>query len=199
MADLYEIRADFDGKSIVMYQAYGDAIADVALRHQKFVHPFSFHRMTWIKPSFLWLMHRSQWAKKRNQERILAVRMSIEGLYEALENGVHTSPGTRIHSSHELWEEAFENASVHVQWDTERSLRGTALSCYSIQIGLGRAVIERFATDWIVSIEDYTTRVHKIRGMLDSGKTSAIKRLLPPEKHFSLKQSIIDRIVPSGR
>ncbi|MGW1086997.1 DUF4291 family protein [Streptomyces sp. NPDC002596] len=25
--------------------------------------------MTWIKPSFLWLMHRSNWAQKSGQER----------------------------------------------------------------------------------------------------------------------------------
>lgn len=47
----YEIRADYNHDSIVVYQAYNDSIADAALRNQRFVAPFCFHRMTWIKPS----------------------------------------------------------------------------------------------------------------------------------------------------
>ncbi|MBL8891477.1 MAG: DUF4291 family protein [Planctomycetaceae bacterium] len=30
-------------------------MAEPALKQQRFVAPFSFDRMTWIKPSFLWL------------------------------------------------------------------------------------------------------------------------------------------------
>lgn len=69
-----EIRADFDARSIVVYQAYSPAIANAALKAQRFVPPFSTGRMTWIKPSFLWLMERSRWAQKTGQEFILAVR-----------------------------------------------------------------------------------------------------------------------------
>ena len=52
----YEIRADYDSRSITVYQAYGAAIALPALHSQRFVAPFSLNRMIWIKPSFLWLM-----------------------------------------------------------------------------------------------------------------------------------------------
>src|SRR5262249_6801183 len=54
----FEIRADFDARSIVVYQAFSSAIALPALEAQRLVPPFSFQRMTWIKPSFLWLMER---------------------------------------------------------------------------------------------------------------------------------------------
>src|SRR5262245_21552067 len=74
-----QIRADFDRDTIVVYQAYSPAIADAALEAQRFVPPFSLHRMTWIKPSFLWLMHRSHWGQKRGQERVLAVRIKRAG------------------------------------------------------------------------------------------------------------------------
>jgi hypothetical protein len=60
----HEIRADFDRDTIAIYQAYSPAIADAALAAQRFVSPFSFHRMTWIKPSFHWLMHRSYWGRR---------------------------------------------------------------------------------------------------------------------------------------
>jgi hypothetical protein len=35
------------------------AFAEAAVAAQRFVNPFSLSRMTWIKPSFLWMMHRS--------------------------------------------------------------------------------------------------------------------------------------------
>lgn len=53
MPKTHEIRASYDRDGIVVYQAYSSAIADPALKAQRFVEPFSFGRMTWIKPSFL--------------------------------------------------------------------------------------------------------------------------------------------------
>jgi hypothetical protein len=58
-----EIRADYDRETIVVYQAYGPQIAVPAVAAQRFVPPFSLGRMTWIKPSFRWLMHRSNWVE----------------------------------------------------------------------------------------------------------------------------------------
>src|SRR5271157_3733689 len=87
----HEIRADFDRETIAIYQAYSPAIADPALTAQRFVAPFSFHRMTWIKPSFLWMMHRSNWGQKSGQERILAVRITRAGWEKALSLAVLTS------------------------------------------------------------------------------------------------------------
>ena len=84
MAKLHETRADYDAETIVMYQAYSPIIAEPALAAQRFVAPFSFGRMTWIKPSFLWLMHRSNWGRRAGQERILAVRIRRSGWDKAL-------------------------------------------------------------------------------------------------------------------
>lgn len=90
MPSLHEIRATYDRDTIVIYQAYASAIADSALKAQKFVEPFSFSRMTWIKPSFLWLMHRSNWGTKSGQERTLAVTLSRAGWESALSRAVLT-------------------------------------------------------------------------------------------------------------
>ena len=65
MADYFEIRADYNQHTITIYQAYNDAIADVAVRDGRFGAPFSFNRMTWIKPSFMWMMERSNWGLKK--------------------------------------------------------------------------------------------------------------------------------------
>jgi hypothetical protein len=95
MPPTYEIRADYDPESIVVYQAYPEAIAVPAVRSNRFVPPFSLHRMTWIKPSFLWLMERSNWGQKPGQQYILAVRITRTGWEEALSRAVLTHPQRR--------------------------------------------------------------------------------------------------------
>src|SRR5947208_14844524 len=123
----HEIRADFDAQSIVVYQAYSSQIALPALTAGRFVPPFSLGRMTWIKPSYLWLMERSNWGQKSGQEYILAIRIKRSGWQEALSLGVLTHPEKSIYPNAEIWSAEFEKAHVHIQWDPERSIRGANL------------------------------------------------------------------------
>src|SRR5262245_22423382 len=141
MAKAYEIRANFDRDTIVVYQAYPPAIADAALQAQRFMPPFSLRRMTWIKPSLLWLMHRSNWGRKAGQERVLAVRIKRSGWETALSLAVPTSFVPGVFASPEEWAGQFAAAPVHLQWDPERSLRGAGLPHYSIQVGLSRHIV----------------------------------------------------------
>ena len=184
MPQPYEIRADFDRDTFVVYQAYSSAIADPALKAQRFVPPFSFHRMTWIKPSFLWLMHRSNWGQKAGQERSVAIRISRGGWEKALSLGVLTHPEPSIYRHPGEWEEAFANAPVHVQWDTERSMRGAGLDHYSIQVGISRHLIQDFVDQWIVSISDLTSTVVKMRDLIRSGREAHARKLLPRERVY---------------
>ncbi len=184
MAATHEIRAEYDRASIVVYQAYGEAIAKPAVQAQKLVPPFSLHRMTWIKPSFLWMMHRSNWGKKSGQERTLAVRISLAGWDEALSLAVLTSPEPKVHGSAVTWDKEFKKAVVHVQWDTERSLRGAAFDHYSIQVGLSRHIIEKFVEEWILSIEDISHRGRfgfevMVSGVRLPGTSRQISRPIP--------------------
>src|SRR5690348_18307176 len=120
----YEIRAEYDSRSIVVYQAYGAAIALAALQQQRFVAPFSLNRMTWIKPSFLWMMERSNWGTKPGQEYILAVRITRQGWEEALAQAVLTSPESGVYRDADEWRGQQKQALVHVQWDPERTIHG---------------------------------------------------------------------------
>lgn len=52
------IRAVFDNETITVYQAYKKEIALTAVENQTFVPLFKLERMTWIKPSLLWMMYR---------------------------------------------------------------------------------------------------------------------------------------------
>ena len=90
----HEIRADYDTTSIIVYQAYRKEIALPALASQRFVPPFSLNRMTWIKPSFLWMMERSNWGRKAGQEYVLAVRITRAGWDEALSSAILTFFGS---------------------------------------------------------------------------------------------------------
>ena len=57
-------------------------------------------RMTWIKPSFLWMMYRCGYARKEGQERVLAVRITREGFDWAVAHAVDSKfsgkPAVRV-------------------------------------------------------------------------------------------------------
>jgi hypothetical protein len=198
MTVMRQIRADFDATTIVVYQAYPRPIADAALAAGTFVAPFSFTRMTWIKPSLLWLMHRSNWARKPGQERVLAVRITRAGWEHALSRGVLTAPVPAVHGSAAAWNREFEAADVHVQWDPERSLRGAALNHYSIQVGVGRDLISTYVGEWLVGLTDLTPLVWRIGKLVRSGQAAKAERLLPPARPYPLNQAVAHRLQADG-
>lgn len=61
------ILAQFDDESVVVYQAYRPAIGHFAAAYRYFGGAFSFNRMSWIKPNFLWMMYRSGRGSKNEQ------------------------------------------------------------------------------------------------------------------------------------
>ncbi|AUX25685.1 hypothetical protein SOCEGT47_062340 [Sorangium cellulosum] len=195
MPKLREVRADYDRETIVVYQAYAPAIAEPALRAQRFVPPFSFGRMTWIKPSFLWLMHRSNWNHKAGQERTLAVRIRRAAWDKALSLAVLTSPEPGAFRSPDEWTRAFAGAKVHVQWDPERTLRGAALPCYSIQVGISRHLIREYVEDWIVAIEDYTPLARKLHQQIQAGHAEKASRFLPKERPYLVDPAVGRRLL----
>ena len=186
----FEIRADYDAETIVVYQAYRPAIGDAAVAAQRFVAPFSLNRMTWIKPSFLWMMHRSGWAAKPGQERVLAVRITRAGWEEALRNAVLTTPEPRVYDSHLQWREAFSRAIVRVQWDPEYSLLDAKLDHRSIQVGLSRHIIARYVNDWTVEIRDVSALAHQMSALMCNGDIERAKTLLPHEKPYPLDEAL---------
>lgn len=190
----FEIRAEYDRDTIVVYQAYSEQIAGPAVTAQRFVPPFSTNRMTWIKPSFRWLMHRSNWARKPGQERILAVRITRAGWEEALRQAVLTSPERRVYADSDEWRKLFKHAVVHVQWDPEYSVRDAKLAHRSIQVGLSRHIIERYVSEWTVEIRDLTPLVHKMSGHLRDGNIDRAKALMPPEKPYVLGTELAQRV-----
>ena len=184
MADYFEIRADYNQHTITIYQAYNDAIADVAVRDGRFGAPFSFNRMTWIKPSFMWMMERSNWGLKKDQQHILAIRIKRTFFDTLLEQAVLTTPEAHVYPHAGIWEMLFAQANVYVQWDPERSINGKKLEHRSLQLGISRNLISQFNEDAIVAIDDLTPLVRKCHNLLINGKTTQAKSFLPPEKIY---------------
>ena len=160
---LREVRADFDDDTIVVYQAYPPVIAESAVTAQRFVPPFSRDRMTWIKPSFLWMMYRSGWATKPGQERILAIRLTRVGFEAALADACLSHFDPAVYLSHDTWQRRLFASAVRVQWDPERDNALRPLPWRSLQVGLGKAIVPAYVDDWTVAIEDMTHAVSRLR------------------------------------
>ena len=194
MTPYRQIRAHYDRNSIVVYQAYNQKIAEATIRAGRFTSPFSWGRMTWIKPSFLWLMARSNWASKSGQERILAVRIKREGWEKALALGVLTSYEATAHQHSSKWQSSFAKAVVHVQWDPERTIHGKKLEHRSIQVGLSREVIRQYTDEWVVEILDFTNQARKIRSLYLAGNHRRAKSHLPPERVYPVPKQLIRQL-----
>lgn len=120
MAPLRQVRALFDEKTITVYQAYGARVARPAVAAGSFVPPFRMERMTWIKPSFCWMMYRCGWATKAGQEHVLAIRITRAGFEWALAHSCLSHPLNPPYDNHEEWEARKQTSPVRVQWDPER-------------------------------------------------------------------------------
>jgi hypothetical protein len=179
-----QIRAVYDERTIRVYQAYNDEIADAALAQGTFVSPpFKTERMTWIKPSFLWMMYRAGWGyKDQGQRRILAIDISREGFEWALEHGCSSHPEPSM--SKEDWARLKDSAPVRIQWDPERNLRLEPLPYRSLQVGLSKAAVDLYVSKWIQRITDITDVAHAIHGLLDGNKLDQAQALLPSERIY---------------
>lgn len=180
----HQIRAAYDETTIRVYQAYSDVIADAALAHGTFISPpFKMERMTWIKPSFLWMMYRAGWGfKDAGQQRILAIDISRAGFEWALEHGCLSHADASM--SKEEWTAKKDASPVRIQWDPERDLLLQPQAHKAIQIGLGKEAVERYVHQWITRMTDVTPLAHAIHALLAQEKFDEARQLLPLEKPY---------------
>lgn len=185
-----QIRADYDEESIVVYQAYDRYIAEPAVRAGRFLAPFKRERMTWIKPSFRWMMYRCGWATKPGQERVLAIRITRAGFAEALRSSCLSHYDATIHESESHWREQLRTCPVRIQWDPERTTRLEPLPYRSIQIGLSGQAVHDYVDTWIVGISDITEQVLAISGLLRSGEDINAESLIPDERPYPIDEAL---------
>lgn len=164
------ILAQSDSDSVVVYQAYRPSIGHFAAKHGFFGGDFSMSRMTWIKPNFLWMMYRSGWGTKEGQEVTLAIRLARNAFDEILRQAVHSTFNRHVYSSHDDWKQAVANSSVRLQWDPDHGPSGAPLERRAIQLGLRGPVVEKYARDWVLAIEDISEFVEHQRQAVIAGK-----------------------------
>jgi hypothetical protein len=183
----HQIRASYDDETITVYQAYRPEIAGPAADTGRFPDSWSRERMTWIKPSFRWMMYRSGWAGKPGQERVLALRLCRPGFDWALAHCALSSYESDVHPDRAAWKLSLR-APVRVQWDPERDLLLRPLPHRSIQIGLSGEAARRFADDWIIAIDDVTGLCHRAHALVTAGDLASAGALLPAERPYPMPE-----------
>jgi hypothetical protein len=146
---------EWDEEGVYFYQAFNIDIADWALKNQRFGGPgFNPVRMTWIKPSFAWMLYRAGYGHKdKNQSRILKVKLPHDAVAEILGRCAvgHGNGGTE----------------GRVQWDPARTLllaegrepaRGGGRA---IQIGM-KDQLSSYYVSQVLSITDVTDLAHEV-------------------------------------
>lgn len=187
----YQIRAAYDDDTIRVYQAYSNDIADAALANGTFASPpFSMTRMTWIKPSFLWMMYRSGWAQKdARQVRILALDITRTGFDWALANACLSA--CPPHVSLDDWRRRKDAMPNVVQWDPEKNIYLQPLPHRSVQIGIGAAAVQAYVHDWIKRVEDVTSLTRTIHGLVEEQRISDATAMLPLERPYPAQLATI--------
>mmetsp|Transcript_31589 Transcript_31589/g.80433 ORF Transcript_31589/g.80433 Transcript_31589/m.80433 type:complete len:297 (-) Transcript_31589:54-944(-) len=184
-----EIRAIHDDDTIRVYQAYNPTIAEAAVGANSFRAPhqsgtWSDSRMTWIKPSAVWMAYRCGWTvlKDKNQSRVLALDLDKQRFFEML---------TQARLAHKASAKDGGDGSVLVQWDPEREMDPKANgkdvltrkmpAVRSIQIGLkGLAAATLLDPTFVLRISDVTEEFRSAAALLRAGDVPAAEAALWP-------------------
>lgn len=146
-----------NAENLIVYQAFNPSIANYAVANQQFGgSQYSFSRMSWIKPNFLWMMYRAGWASKHNQERILAIEISKTHFEAILDEAIHSSYVQEVYGSKAAWQQQLKASDVVMQWDPDHHPNGNKLQRRAVQLGLRNTMLKNFGTTWAVSIQDIT-------------------------------------------
>jgi len=120
------------------------------------------------------MMYRSGYAAKTaHQSHILALTMPREAFEHVLSLGHLTKKG-----------------DVRIQWDPERSVAIGRLEHRSIQIGVGKGIIEKWASEWVVGIEDVTELARRIGGLVAEGRIEEAEGLRPVERVYPVSEEL---------
>ena len=164
------------------------------MRDGTFTSGFSRDRMTWIKPSFGWMMYRSGWGRKPGQECVLAIEITRDGWEWALDRSClsHYAPGA--YDSQEVRAAAKTSSPVRVQWDPDRAVTGERLGYRAIQVGLSGPAVQRYLEEWIISVSDVTALAWRVEELIGSGQADEAARQAPAERVYPIAPALARRI-----
>ena len=189
------VLAAFDDDGIAVYQAFAPVIADEACERGRFGPHFLRTRMTWIKPSFGWMLSRSGYATLPGQERVLRITLAHEGFLRILADAVPSSWDPRLFPNVDAWRAAMGRSEVRYQWDPDRDLRLERLPRRALQVGIRGTMIQQYVESWTRRIEDVTTLAHAV------GAAVRARETLPAvagERPYPLPEEIVSRLGMQG-
>lgn len=183
---------------IIVYQAFNPGIADYAVKHQRFGGPhYSFDRMSWIKPGFLWMMHRAGWARKEHQQRILAITLPMIHFETILRNATISSFDPMLFPDETTWKEELNRTDVRLQWDPDHDPEGNKQLRKAIQVGMKGTTLRQFCTAWIEKIEDITAFVQAQHQNVQINRLDAL--LVPYEEVAIIQDDEINQRIGCPR
>jgi hypothetical protein len=103
--------------------------------------------MTWLKPNFLWMMYRSGWGTKKDQEITLAIRLKRSAFDQILAEAIHSTYIPELYETQKDWSKAIQTSDVRLQWDPDHSPTGGKLMRRAIQLGLQGDAARCYAQD----------------------------------------------------
>lgn len=183
------ILAQFDEKTIIVYQAYSPAIGQLAAANGFFSGEFSYARMSWVKPNFLWMMYRSDWGRALGQEVVLAVRLRrvfFEGL---LARAIPSSFDAALFADREAWQSAVRRSDVRLQWDPDHLPSGEPCARRAIQLGLRGRTLAAYGKNEIIEIADISEFVATQRG----NTVGAARNLVMPVERIYVPHDAVIR------
>jgi hypothetical protein len=173
------ILAQYDDEPIIVYQAYMPSIGQFAIEYGWFCDYFKYHRMSWIKPNFLWMMYRSSWGTAQRQETVLALRLRRHFFDSLLAKAVPSSFHPDLFADEEAWKRAVQSSDVRLQWDPDHTPAGERCQRRALQLGLRGQALEDYGKREIVEVIDMTDFVASQRQHAASWQEG---RLLTPEE-----------------
>ena len=176
------ILAHYDAETIVVYQAYIPSIGRYAVQHGRFGGDFSYSRMSWIKPNFLWMMFRSGWGTKPGQEVTLGLRLRRGFFDSLLAQAVVSSFEQSDYPTIEEWRAAAQASDVRLQWDPDHAPDGRPVERRAIQLGLRGGALKAFGQRELLEVIDMTDFVAEQR-QYQSGPETA-KLCMPAEQVY---------------
>lgn len=170
------ILAQYDRETIIVYQAYRPDIGEYAIRHGYFGGEFSYNRMSWIKPNFLWMMYRSEWGQSQGQEVVVGIRLRRTFFDTLLEQAVPSSFVPELFENHDAWKAAVAESDVRLQWDPDHDPHGGKCERRAVQLGLRGKTLEAYGKSEIVEIIDMRDFVSQQREFIGEWRSGRLLR-----------------------
>lgn len=183
------ILAQFDDETINVYQAYRPEIGRFAAKHGYFGGEFSYNRMSWIKPNFLWMMYRSDWGRSQGQEVVLSIRLRRTFFDSLLEQTVPSSFVPELFENHEEWKAAVARSDVRLQWDPDHDPIGGKCERRAVQLGIRGKTLEAYGKNEIVEVIDVSEFVAEQREFIGDGKSG--KLVTPAEQVYVPSSAVV--------